>query len=238
MHEKILNIILEENEVTWQDIIYGLIKSEEMDPWDIDISLLTHKFLDTVKELKETNFYVSGKVLLAAALLVRIKSVKLVDEDIANFDSILFPQTGLDDEDDMGFVPRPLIDVPPLCMRTPQARKRRVSVQDLIRALQRALTVSNRRMLRKNKYFTENIPGIPERKVNISDIISRLFERIKSFFTRKEEVTFSKLLPEGNVGKREKILTLLPLLHLDTQKKIDLDQPQHFSEIYIREKHD
>ncbi len=73
-HEKILKIILDQNEITWQTIIYDLINSEQMDPWDIDISLLTAKYIGMIKTLENHDFRVSGKVLLAAALLLKIKS--------------------------------------------------------------------------------------------------------------------------------------------------------------------
>ena len=49
-HEKILNIILKENEITWQTIIYDLINSEQMDPWNVDISLLTQKYIEMIRE--------------------------------------------------------------------------------------------------------------------------------------------------------------------------------------------
>lgn len=235
MQEKILNLLMEQNDVTWQDIIYGLIRSEEMDPWDINISLLTKRYLEAVKKLREVNFHVSGKVLLAAALLVKIKSVRLVNDDIAYFDSILFPSSEEDDMD-MDFIERPEVNVPPLGIKSPQARKRKVTVQDLIGALERALKVNKRRIARHNRYYHENIPGVPEKKVNISNLITSLFEKIRLLFKRKEEVTFSKLLPDNKPGKEEKILTLVPLLHLDNQNKINLEQYEHFGEIYVKEK--
>jgi len=235
-HEKILQILTNQNEVTWQDIIYGLIRSEEMSPWDIDISKLTKRFLETIKELQEVNFHLNGKVLLAASLLVKIKSDRLVNEEIAHFDSILFPQSEeLMDDMGMEFNEKPEADVPPLCIKAPQARKRRVSVQDLVGALERALKINKRRVIKKRRFLREDIPDVPEKKVNLTVLITDIFERIKSLFRKKEEVTFSKLLPEQNAGKEEKILTLMPLLHLDTQSKINIEQPEHFGEIYIKE---
>ena len=82
-HEKIFNVIFSKaDEVTWQSIIYELVKSEQMDPWDIDISLLTQKYIEILRSLKEHDFRVSGKVLLAAAILLKIKSTKLVGEEL------------------------------------------------------------------------------------------------------------------------------------------------------------
>ena len=148
MQDKVLDILMQDNEITWQNIIYELIKTEEMNPWDVDVTLLTQKYLETVKKLQETNFFLSGKVLLASAMLVRIKSTKLLEEDISNFDNILFHQDETFDEldDFVEFKERLKVDVPGLGIKTPQSRKRRVSVKDLIGALERALEVNKRRI--------------------------------------------------------------------------------------------
>jgi len=50
MEDQIYNMLLKESEVTWKDIIYNLIKTEQMDPWDVDITKLTQKYIATVKE--------------------------------------------------------------------------------------------------------------------------------------------------------------------------------------------
>src|SRR3989344_2953862 len=59
----------------WQSIIYELIATDKLDPWDIDIVILTRRYFEKIAELDdEPDFYVSSRVLLAAALLLRIKS--------------------------------------------------------------------------------------------------------------------------------------------------------------------
>lgn len=233
MQDKILDIILQQNEVTWQTIIYDLIRSEEMNPWDIDVSVLTQKYIEAIRQMQAMNFLVSGKVLLAAALLVKIKSERLVEQDIAYFDSILFPQTEV--FDDMDFMPaeRVKLDLPPLGIKTPMPRKRKVSVSDLMKALERALEVDKRRTIKHNRYFTENIPIMPDKKVDIMELMKGIYGRIMGFFEKKETITFTKLLPEGEVGKKEKVFTLLPLLHLENEEKVELSQEELFSEIYI-----
>ena len=68
----------------WQTIIYDLIHTEQLDPWDIDIVVLTKKYFEKIDEItkeSESNkidFYISSKVLLAAALLLRIKSLPIL----------------------------------------------------------------------------------------------------------------------------------------------------------------
>ncbi|MBS3117529.1 hypothetical protein J4430_01460 [Candidatus Woesearchaeota archaeon] len=68
MHDRIYDLLIKQDEITWQNIILELIRTEQMNPWDVDISLLAKKYLETVRKLQEANFFVSGKVLLAPTL--------------------------------------------------------------------------------------------------------------------------------------------------------------------------
>lgn len=233
MEEQIYDLLLKESEVTWQDIIHNLIKTEQMDPWDVDITNLTHKYIETVKLMKEMNYFISGKVLLASAILLKIKSQRLVDEDISNFDSFLFRSESSDFEELGDFMPyhEHKVDIPQLGIRTPQARKRRVSISDLISALEKALHVDSRRKLRIEKFLNFNRPEIPERKVDITLLIDTIYKRLEEMFNKKNNhVKFSELKVSG---KQETILTLLPLLHLHNSMKVNLEQENAFEEIHI-----
>ena len=232
-HEQILDIILDQNEITWQTIIYDLINSEKMDPWNVDISLLTQKYIGLIKTLQQHDFGLSGKVLLAAALLLKIKSNKWLTEDIANLDNLF--SSAEDDMDefldgiDENYTPRENIDAE-LIPRTPQPRKRKVSIYDLVGALEKALEVKHRRVLRDIPVL--NVTA-PTKKRDISVIIKDIYQKIAFFFQAdsKKRLTFSKLVPSDT--KEDKVFTFIPLLHLTNQRKIDIEQYQHFGEIEI-----
>ena len=232
-HERIFSIILSKtDEITWQSIVYELVKSEQMDPWDIDVSLLTQKYIEMLRTFKEHDFRVSGKVLLAAAILLKMKSNKLVGDDLSELDKLLM---GVEDEmEELGFEENAqiekLTEIPSLIPRTPQPRKRKVSIFDLVEALERALEVKKRRLL-------HSIPPLnleaPKKKKDITEIIREVYGKIKSFFisTIKDKLTFSKLLPSES--KDDKVHTFIPLLHLAQQNKIELVQENAFGEIEI-----
>jgi len=234
MQDRLFEMLVQQDEITWQTIIYDLIKTEQMDPWDIDISILTQRYIETVNRLKEMNFFISGKVLLASSILLKIKSYKLMDEDIAGFDSYLF-NTGQEELSlgDLEEIPRLSRDqLPKLTIKTPQARKRKVNLQDLMNALQKALEVNQRRVVRRmREEQVFNMPEIPQRKVDVSKLIKDIYDKIINLFQKKEMVTFARLVPSER--KEDKILTLIPLLHLDTQGKINMVQHEHFGEIEI-----
>jgi segregation and condensation protein A len=239
MEDRILELLTKDDNVTWHSILYDLVKADNMNPWDIDVSLITKKYIETIKKLQEMNFRVSGKVVLAAAMLVKIKSSILIGKDIAELDSIFASaapegdsEMGADDfysglEQEYGGAAGE--ESPSLFPRTPQPRKRKVSMYDLINALQKALEVKERRIFR----LPTSDMQAPEKKVDITAIIANLYSRIASMLSKfnKQKVTFSELVPSKE--KKDKINNFIPLLHLATQQKIMLHQEKQFSDIDI-----
>lgn len=234
MQEKLLGMLMQKDEITWQSIILDLVKSGEMDPWDVDVSILTFKYLEAIKAMKEANLFVSAKVLLASAMLLKIKSEKLLSEGLVSLDNYLFPPEELEDLDFVGDGKKRIkLNVEPkLTIKTPQARKRKVTLNDLIGALEKALEVQERRVIRRAK--KEEVPDdliVPEKSADITTLIGNLHQRIRKWFVKKPKLVFSDLVP--GYGKKDKLYTFIPLLHLSNQQEVDLDQPEHFGEINI-----
>ncbi|HJN57278.1 MAG: ScpA family protein [Candidatus Woesearchaeota archaeon] len=232
-HEKIFEILFNKDEVTWQSLLYELVKTEQMDPWDINVSMLTKKYIEIIKKLKELDFRVSGKVLLAVAILLKIKSNRLLNEDLSEFDRLLTESEEelleeLDLEEEQNYQGN--AEKPILIPRTPQPRKRKVSIYDLMGALEKALEVKKRRVLNSIPPMNLEIPKKPK---DITQIIKEVYGRIKSFFLNNKEnkLTFSKLIPAET--KEDKVYTFIPLLHLTNQRKINISQEEHFGEIEI-----
>jgi|SRR3989344_1117952 len=235
MQDQLYDMLLKEDEVTWQDIIYSLVKSGQIDPWNVDVGKLTRQYIDAVNSMKEMNYFISGKVLLATAILLRIKSNRLVDEDINNFDAFLFhtEDEGFEELDSILPVGQHRItDIPILGVKTPQARKRKVSINDLIQALERALHVDTRRRLRLQRFLTLNVPQIPQRKVDMGKLIQDVYQKVLTLFGQKENVVFTDLVPGPK--KEDTVLTLLPLLHLHNERKLTIEQQEPFGEIRVK----
>jgi segregation and condensation protein A len=237
-NEKIYEVLFDKDDVTWQSIIYELVKSEEINPWDIDIGLLTKKYIDVVKKLKEFDFNISGKALLASAILLKIKSNRLVGEDLEEFDRIIAGEPEDDDffEENILANPRTEEEIRQLIPRLPQPRKRKVSIYDLMGALEKALEVKERRVMKNMPSFDV---VIPKKKPNVTLIMQNLFLRIKKFFLLgNEELTFNKLIPSET--KEDKVMTFIPLLQLANRRKIDIHQEKPFGDIsiYLRTQQD
>ena len=98
--QQIWDLLIKEEEISWRTILYDLVKTEQMDPWNINITLLTKKYIDTIKEMPEHDLRVSGKIVLAAAILLKIKSNHLIDNDFSRFDALLTPDEDLEEIED------------------------------------------------------------------------------------------------------------------------------------------
>ncbi len=233
-NEQIMKILFEKDDISWQQIIYELVRNDQMDPWDIDISLLTKRYIEMLQKLKELNFRVSGKIVLAAAILLKIKSTTLIGKDMLELDRLI-DQTEAMDPDLLAedIPPEKIKDLlngekPVLIPRLPQPRKRKVSIYDLVKALEKALEVKERRLMNS---MPKSIV-VPKKPVDITIIIKELYIKIKKFFSTGYKLTFDSLLPSKS--KEDIVYTFIPLLHLANQRKIDMQQEIPFGEIEIK----
>ena len=230
-NEQVYNM-LTNNELSWQAIIYDLINTEQLDPWDIDLALIAKKYLEKIRALEEANFFISSKVLLAASLLLRIKSEILLNEYIRSLDDILFGRK--EEEKKQIELVELNEEIPGLFTRTPIPRMRKVTLQELMTALNKAIKTETRRIdreidIKRAKREAEAV--FPRTRVNIKDRIKKIYSRVLTLFkAKKTRLAYSELVG-GN--REDRIFSFLPILHLDTQKKVWLEQEKHFDEIWV-----
>ena len=225
--------LLINKEISWQSIIYDLVNTEQLDPWDLDLGLLARRYLEKIHELEEANFFISSKVLLAASVLLRLKSEILLHKYIKSIDEILFGKK----EETKHIQERIYLDnseLPILYPKTPLPRYKRVSLQELMNALDQAISTENRR-IKKEVYKVQQEKSaeivLPKSRTSVKDRIKKLYSKIiTSFKKQQRKISYSELT--GN-SKEEKIACFLPVLHLDNQYKIFLEQTNHFDEIWI-----
>ena len=246
---KLFDIIFNEDEISWQSMIHKLVREEGMNPWDINISLLAKRFLERLQKLKKMDFRISGKAILAAAILLRIKSRRLVGEDFNNLDRLIamthnepeeediFEEIEgefLEDIEDDSDIQDQQNDGYKLNPRTPLPRKRKVSVYDLVDALHKALEVKKRRTIRLASQEETDIE-VPEKQKDITLVIQEVYDQIREYIAKRKAKTlmFSNFVPEDS-SKDEKINTFMPLIYLDNQRKIDLYQERHLEDIEIK----
>ena len=127
-------------------------------------------------------------------------------------------------------------EIKSLIPRLPQPRKRKVTIHDLMGALEKALEVKQRRVLKNTPEF--NIE-IPKKRPNVQLSIKNVYLQIRRFFVMgNKDLTFTKLIPSET--KEDKVFTFIPLLHLSNRRSIDMHQNKPFGEIeiYLKSKKD
>lgn len=224
--------LLTSKEVSWHAIIYDLINTEQLDPWNIDLALLTNRYLEKIKELEEANFFISSKVLLAASLLLRIKSEILLHKEIRGIDEILFGK-----KEETKPAEKIQIDeseLPELYPKTPLPRYRKVTLQELMSALDKAMSTEQRRIKREVARVQQEKDAeivLPKERTSVRERIRKIYSKLLTAFKKKQDKISYSELTGGK--KEEKIACFLPCLHLDSQHKLFLEQKAHFQEIYI-----
>lgn len=226
--------LLFSRELGWQEILYDLINTEQLDPWDLDITILTNKYLEKIHALEEADFFVSSKVLLAAALLLRIKSEILLNRYVKSVDEILFGKQ------EKKYKPLERIsldgEIPELIPRSPIPRFKKVTLKELIESLNKAIITENRRIKKqiiKTNALRESSISLPRKKFNIKDKIKEIHLKIRGYFDitkNKKRVGYTDIIGSD---REEKIISFYPILQLENSDKVWLEQEEHFDEIYI-----
>lgn len=226
------------DELSWQSIIYDLIKTEQLDPWDIDLGVLSERYLEAIKGLEEANFFVSSKVLLACSLLLRLKSEILANSYIQELNDILFGKKEVQRTLDIEKFIINENELPLLVPKSPMARHKKVTLDQLMIALNKAINTENRRIKRtiKTHQAQRAIDMVMPRghfiplKVRIKNIFSIISGHLA--LPANKHISFESLAKE----KEERLASFLPILHLSNDQKIFLHQPIHFEDFFITEK--
>ncbi len=213
----VINLVYSES--TWRDLLIELVDKNRLDPWDIDIVELVGKYLETIKRYQVLDLKIPANIMLATSILVRLKSDAITFQD--------YEQQGEIAEEII--TGRPDIIVDPLNFRLRIPPKRRISLSELLTALDEAIQIKETR--------TTIIPKQPItlpitiESFDIEAETEKLFALIKKNVDKSKMITFSQL---SSASENDVLLGLfIPLLFLAHQEKVSLIQEKFFSEIII-----
>ncbi len=224
--------LISSNELSWQAIIYDLIKTEQLDPWDIDLATLAEKYVQTIQQLEEADFFVSSKILLACSLLLRLKSEILINSYIQDLNDALY---GKKDEKryEIERIEIDENDLPILSPRTPMARHKKVTLQELMKALDHAINTESRRIRKEIKGRQAKkamLTVMPSTNfIPLKTRIKSIFGILKTHLDNNDHMKFHHMAS----SKEEQLASFVPVLHLANNGKIFLRQPEHFEHIHM-----
>jgi len=226
---------LMDSEQSWEQIVYKIIAWEGLDPWDLDITALSDSFVEYIIEMKELDFKIPAKYVMISSVLLRMKSDNLTllkyfsEDNYMEFGDEVAQSDEADivDSTDTGLLE---FEVNPITVPPKRTPRRKVMVDELVSSLRRVLNAQERRQTKKFKQKDM----IKVREDNITKRIGRLYERINTMLTkvRKDEVKFTNLVDKWE--KQEVVNTFLPLVFLESEKKVETRQEDMFKEIYVK----
>ncbi|MDE1855725.1 MAG: segregation/condensation protein A [Candidatus Micrarchaeota archaeon] len=206
------------SEPTWKEILLDLAHKEKFDPWNIDIVQVVDRYIDAIKGMKVMDLRIPANIILAAAILLRLKSEMLSLQE----------QEAL--EEDATVEERPSVVVDPLSIRLRLPPRRRITLPELITALEEAMKLKEVR-----ESIAKNDPAPIPININPIDIeaeIDRVYEKVVANADKSKMTTFSAL--SGGLGLEQALLEVfIPLLFLAHKRRITLIQERFFDDIII-----
>ena len=227
------------------EILVQLAEKGDIDPWDIDLLQVTDKYLAALDKSPRENLLNAGRAIFFASVLLRLKSDILLN--ISNETLIQSQQTdNFFPEDDLLNPDNEIrLDISRLesflvrSSLSKQQRKRKISLSDLIFALQQAEEEEERRTLRAkmraDRAFTIVPPESPDdifeiaQEEDIDEVVEKIEAIIQEHLIAEKPITLSFL--SGILDNKTK--PFIALLFLAHSQKIVLEQKDFYDEVYI-----
>jgi len=210
----------------WKTILIELVKSEKMDPWDIDLIALADKYLKKIRSLKGTDLRLPANAILASAILLKFKSRVLKLSSLED-DEKEIENRALTDEEK-----QEIEQLLPELQTMRKSREGKISLDELVQGIEGMFEKSKVRVDKRFlKGFEKTEFQIPIIDVNIEEIVDKVFDKIKEKADSQGLLTFTNLVEGKSVS--EIVDTFIPCLFLVNKGKINMWQEEFFGEIMI-----
>lgn len=199
----------------WQEVLATLVSEEQMDPMNLDLVKLADSFMSYLQRLDKFDFRIPARFILVAAILLRMKTELLLEEE---------EKKQLREGEQIQ--PIDIANIPPLTPPLVRTPTRKVTLNELVAALSKAFAFRE-----KKEAKTIRMRGAIEKLIEPTEDVEARIDRIYKKVLHAQKITFHALVPDW---KRAHIVeVLLPLLHLSQRHMVTLDQKEMFSEIEI-----
>ena len=186
--------MVQEAEVDGIEILVNMAKQGKIDPWNVDIVEVTDKYLMHLFQSKAQNLRLTGRTLLFAAILLKLKSNVLEGIDVLDFEPQHQDEFNYDDEMPLDYeeeyIPtNNVISIDEVLQRRTSVRlnhNRVVTLRDLIRQLEFYEILSRQDKIELNEL---TLLGMDK----ISAYISLLFLTVESDYDLEQDEFYGDL---------------------------------------------
>jgi segregation and condensation protein A len=204
----------------WKTILIGLVNSEQMDPWNIDVTELAEKYLKKINELEYNSLRVPANAILACAILVKTKSKYL---KLSSLDEDEKEQVMTEEQKQL------FLEELPDLMANRSFREGRISLDELVESIEDIIHRTN-----PKKSAARVVPKMELNfdTTSIEEKMGEVFESIKQKVDSQGVVLFNDLCADSGIDSV--VETFLPVLFLMNNGKIVAYQQEFFGDIFVQ----
>ena len=231
------------------EILVSMAKTGKINPWNIDIVDITDKYLAQMFQMKAQNLRLTGRTLLFAAILLKLKSNVLENIDIVEFEQSIqdFNEFDLDDDYaadyESSYPTSNVISIDEVLQRRTSVRMNRnrvVTLKDLIRQLEfyemidkkQSLKNAHERAKRRVRSYanlsSEDIINLAHDEY-IEDSVQKLKANLEDILNRETRIELNELTLLG----MDRISAYIALLFLSADSDYELVQDEFYSDLYV-----
>lgn len=234
------------------EILVSMAKTGKINPWNIDIVDITDKYLAQMFQMKAQNLRLTGRTLLFAAILLKLKSNILENIDVNEFEAGVndlseFDELELNDDFNTDYPQdyntNNVISIDEVLQRRTSVRLNRnrvVTLKDLIRQLEfyemidrkQSLKNAHERAKRRVRSYAnlspDDIINLAHEEY-IENSVQKLKENLEQIFKKEEKIELNELTLLG----MDKITAYIALLFLSAESSYELVQDEFYSDLYV-----
>ncbi len=235
-------------EVDGIEILVNMAKQGKIDPWNVDIVEVTDKYLTHLFQSKAQNLRLTGRTLLFAAILLKLKSNVLEGLDVLDFEPPRDDEFGYDDEMHLDYeeeyIPtNNVISIDEVLQRRTSVRlnhNRVVTLRDLIRqlefyemldkkaSLKNAHERAKRRVQNYARLSADDIINLAHDEY-IENGVQRLRANLEEILNRQNRIELTELTLLG----MDRVNAYISLLFLTVDSDYDLMQDEFYGDLYV-----
>lgn len=235
-------------EVDGIEILVNMAKQGKIDPWNVDIVEVTDKYLTHLFQSKAQNLRLTGRTLLFAAILLKLKSNVLEGIDVLDFEPQHEEDFNYDDEMPLDYeedyIPtNNVISIDEVLQRRTSVRlnhNRVVTLRDLIRQLEFYEMLDKKASLKnaheRAKRRVQNYARLsPDDIINlahdeyIENGVQRLRANLEEILNRQDKIELNELTLLG----MDRVNAYISLLFLTVDSDYDLMQDEFYGDLYV-----
>ncbi len=206
----------------WKSILIELVKSNKMDPWNIDVVELANLYWQKIQLLERQDLRVPANAILASAIMLKLKArtikISSIEEDEEETKEISKEELAMIEE-----------TIPELRGQR-QFREGKISLDELVESIGEILEKTK---YKKSILRDKEIPefSLEFNKEKAAEQVDKVFAKIKEKVDSQGLVSFTDLLEEQT--PLAMVYCFVPLLFLVNSGKVNAWQEEWFGEIFI-----